>query len=323
MTSMWMKRGNEPVYVGMDIGGTNLKAGLVSENGVLLSRVQETGNPSETPEEFASHLCALALRAARLGGAAPEEIQAVGMGFPGAVEGGTILYTANLPLKNVPLTALFQRSLDVPVFLGNDADCAALGEYWQGAGRNTRSLLVITLGTGIGAGLILDGKLYRGMGFAGEVGHMAVEKDGLPCECGRKGCWEVYASATGLKRMTRQSMDLYPDSLMWTLAKNGKPSGRTAFQAAQLGDEAARTVCAAYISYLVAGITNLVNILHPEVLAIGGGISNEREEALLGPVREIVERECYPRHGGILTRIVKAQLGNDAGILGAAALCKA
>lgn len=323
MTSMWMKRENEPVYIGLDIGGTNLKAGLVSESGALLSRVQEPGDPAETPEEFAARLSALALRAARLGGAVPEEIQAVGMGIPGAVEGGTIRYTANLPLKNVPMEALFRRELDVPVFLGNDADCAALGEYWQGAGRNSRSLLVITLGTGIGAGLILDGKLYRGCGFAGEVGHMVVERDGLPCECGRKGCWEAYASATGLKRMTRQFMELYPNSLMWTLAQDGKPSGRTAFQAAQQGDEAAQAVCRTYLSYLSAGITNLVNVLHPEVLAIGGGISNEREEALLDPVREIVNRECYPRHGGILTRIVKAQLGNDAGILGAAALCMA
>lgn len=310
------------MYVGIDIGGTNLKAGLVDEEGHLLSVVREPQGKFESQEVFVRRLADLALSAIREGGADPSAVKGVGMGIPGAVEGGKILYVCNLPVGQMDLGKAFAQYLDVPVHLGNDADCAALGEYWQGVGRGCRSLVVITLGTGIGGGLVLDGRLYRGMGFAGEVGHMMLEKDGVPCGCGRRGCWEAYASATGLKRMTQEAMEKNPDSLMWSLAgKKENVSGRTAFQAAQQGDKAAQEVCQTYIFYLAEGIVNLVNLLHPDMLAIGGGVSNERDEALLTPVREIVDRECYARHGGRLTKIVKAQLGNDAGIIGAAALC--
>lgn len=312
------------MYVGIDVGGTNLKAGLSDEAGTILSVRKIPLGEFRGPEAFVQTLAELTKAVAHEGGIVPESLDSVGMGIPGAVSAGTIIYTCNIPMENVPISTLFQQYLPVPVVLGNDADCAAVGEYFCGAGRGTRDFGIITLGTGIGGGLILNGKLYSGMGAAGEVGHMVVQKDGLPCNCGRRGCWETYASATGLIRMTREEMERDRASLLWSLAGDiGKVSGRTAFEAAALGDAAGKRVCDTYVSYLAAGVTNLVNILQPEVLAVGGGVSNEDDALLLHPLRELVERECYARHGSQITKIVKAELGNDAGIIGAALLHKA
>ena len=159
--------------IGIDIGGTNLKAGLVDDGGRILAAVREPLRFRD-PETFAETLASLARRAMEAAGVPAEGVRSVGMGVPGAVSGGDILYTANIPLKNIGVETLFRRHLDLPVLLGNDADCAAVGEYFCGAGRGTRNFIVVTLGTGIGAGLILNGRLYTGMGAAGEVGHILV-----------------------------------------------------------------------------------------------------------------------------------------------------
>ena len=191
-------------------------------------------------------------------------------------------------------------------------------------GRGTKHFIVITLGTGVGGGMILNGKLYAGMGAGGEVGHIIVQKDGVPCNCGRRGCWEAYASATGLIRQVREAMEAHPESLLHQVAaENGAVDGRTAFQAAERGDETAQAVCGAYAAYLAAGLTDLVNILHPEAVALGGGVAAAPEHLLLDPVREIVARECYARHVDQVPRILRAELGNDAGIIGAAMLGRA
>lgn len=312
------------MFVGIDVGGTNLKAGLVDEQGHLLASRKSPLGVFQGPEKFISTLADLTIQVARDGGVDPRTLEYVGMGIPGAVADGNIVYTCNIPMENVPIGRLFARYLNVPVLLENDANCAAVGEYFCGAGRGTQDFAVVTLGTGIGGGFILNGKLYAGGGMVGEVGHMVIRQGGVPCNCGRRGCWEVYASATGLIRMTREAMEENPDSLLWNISSSGEDvGGRTAFLAAQQGDKAARQVCEEYVRDLAAGITNLVNILQPEVLAIGGGISNESDAALLNPLREQVGRECYARHGGRMTRIVKTELGNDAGIVGAALLRKA
>jgi len=312
------------MYVGIDVGGTNLKAGLTDESGKILAVRRIPLGEFRGSEAFVETLAELTKAVARDGGIESENLEYVGMGFPGAVAEETVLYTCNIPLENVPVGELFRRYLPVPVILGNDADCAAVGEYFCGAGRGTKNFCVVTLGTGVGGGMILNGKLYSGMGAAGEVGHMVIRSDGVLCSCGRKGCWETYASATGLIRMTREAMEQDRQSLLWELSGGLKGvSGRTAFQAVTRGDAAARRVCDEYLVCLAAGITNLVNILQPEVLAVGGGISNESDELLLHPLQEIVARECYSRHGGYLTKIIKAELGNDAGLIGAALLPKA
>ena len=311
------------MYIGIDVGGTNLKAGLVNEEGTIVA-VERTPLDIRGPEPFAETLAQLAAAVMERGGVEVKEVAYVGMGIPGAVKGGDILYTANIPMKNVPLEALFRKHLDLPVLLGNDADCAAVGEWSCGAGRGTKHFVVITLGTGVGGGMILNGKLYSGCGAGGEVGHIVIKQDGVPCNCGRRGCWEAYASATGLIRETKEAMEQHPESALHAVAAaNGGVEGRTAFQAAEQGDETALAVCRAYAEYLAAGLTNLVNILHPEAVALGGGVAAAPEHLLLEPVREIVARECYARHVDQVPRIIRAELGNDAGIIGAAMLGRA
>ena len=311
------------MYIGIDVAGTNLKAGLVNEEGTIVA-VERTPLDFQGPEPFAETLAQLAAAVMERGGVEVKDVAYVGMGIPGAVKGGEILYTANIPMKNVPLEALFRKYLDLPVLLGNDADCAAVGEWSCGAGRGTKHFVVITLGTGVGGGMILNGKLYSGCGAGGEVGHIVIKQDGVPCNCGRRGCWEAYASATGLIRETKEAMEQHPESALHAVAAaNGGVEGRTAFQAAEQGDETALAVCRAYAEYLAAGLTNLVNILHPEAVALGGGVAAAPEHLLLEPVREIVARECYARHVDQVPRIIRAELGNDAGIIGAAMLGRA
>ncbi len=312
------------MYIGIDVGGTNLKAGLVDESGRILADAR-TPLDFRGAEAFAQDLAQLARDVLRRGGVSEDQISYIGIGLPGAVAHGSVLYTCNIPLKNVPLAELFRREIDLPVLLENDANCAAVGEWLCGAGRGSRNFVTVTLGTGVGGGFILNGKLYAGGGTVGEVGHMVVEKGGALCSCGRRGCWEAYTSATGLIRMTRETMARHPESLLHAVSaeNGGRVEGRTAFQAARAGDKAALELCRTYVSYLAAGMTNLVNILQPEILAIGGGISGAPEELLLSPLRAQVEEECYPRHIGKLPRIVRAELGNDAGIIGAALLRRA
>ena len=310
-------------YIGIDVGGTNLKAGLVREDGQILA-VERTPLAFENPEQFARTLAQLGQSVLHQAGIPASDVVSAGIGIPGAVAGGDILYTCNIPLRDVPLSRLFQQHLDVPVLLENDANCAAVGEWLCGAGRGTQQFIVVTLGTGVGGGLILNGKLYSGSGMVGEVGHMVIQHGGAPCNCGRRGCWEAYASATGLIRMTREAMEAHPESLLHTVAaQSGCVEGRTAFDAAVQGDETALALCRDYVSYLAAGVTNLINILQPEAVAIGGGVAAAPDGLLLTPLREIVERECYPRHTGQIPRIVRAELGNDAGIIGAALLKRA
>ena len=307
------------MYIGIDVGGTNLKAGLVDTSGQILSVVR-TPLYFQSVEALAETLASLALDAIEKAGQTVSAVESVGIGIPGAVSGGTVLYTANIPMRDVPLERLFRRHLDLPVFLGNDADCAAVGEYLLGAGKGTRDFLVITLGTGIGGGLILGGKLQSGMGCGGEVGHMVIEKNGIPCSCGRRGCWEAYASATGLVRMAQEAMKAHPESLLHPLSQPSGLEGRTVFEAAEAGDSTALELCGTYVSYLAEGLTNLINILHPEVAAIGGGIAAAPERFLLSPLREFIKQNCFGRHAGRVPEIVTAALGNHAGIVGAALL---
>ena len=311
------------LYIGIDVGGTNLKAGLVDETGKILA-VERCPLNFQGPEQFAEDVARLAASAAGKGGVAPESLAYVGMGLPGAVSGGDILFTTNIPMKDGPIERLFRRHLDLPLLLGNDADCAAVGEFFCGAGRGTRDFAVVTLGTGIGCGLLLGGKLHGGPASS-EAGHLVICHGGELCNCGRRGCWERYASATALIQQTKAAMAAHPESLLHAIAaeNGGVVEGRTAFQAAQAGDETALAVCRQYVEYLADGTISLINILRPEAVAIGGGVAAAPEHLLLEPLREIVARESFSSHGGITTRVLRAELGNDAGIIGAAMLGRA
>ena len=314
-------------YVGVDIGGTNLKAGLVDENGVLLATQKMKVASIADDDGLAWTVASLVQELAHTVNISVSDVASVGVGVPGTVEirSGSINYTCNLPLRNVPLRKLFHRYLSIPLYIENDANCAALAEFLVGAGRDSKRFVTITLGTGVGAGIVHNGKIYHGAnGMAGEVGHMVIQRGGLPCPCGRHGCWEQYASATALKRMTAAALAAHPHSILaQVVAENeGRVSGQSAFIAARRGDPVGQQVCNEYVDYLACGVVNVVNIFQPDTLAIGGGVSNEAEEQLLLPVQQRVARESIPCGRDRRTRIVKAELGNRAGIIGAALLGK-
>ena len=300
------------MYIGIDVGGTNLKAGLVDEAGNIV-KVERVPLDFQGPERFAEILAELSKRVIQ------EKVRWVGVGLPGAVDGGDVLFTTNIPMENVPLERLFRKHLDLPLLLGNDADCAAVGEFFCGAGKGTEDFGIVTLGTGVGVGIIVDGKLRGGLASS-EAGHMVIIQDGEPCNCGRRGCWERYASATGLIQQTKRAMEAHPESLLHEIAAENGVEGRTAFQAAEAGDETALEVCRNYVNYLAGGLTSLINILRPEAVAIGGGVAAAPERLLLEPLREAVAKESFSRHGGRITKVLRAERGNDAGIIGAAML---
>jgi glucokinase len=209
------------------------------------------------------------------------------------------------------------------VLVENDANAAAMGEAIAGSGKGVNTFIMVTLGTGVGGGIIIDGKIYSGFNYAGgELGHMVIEHNGRACTCGRKGCWETYSSATGLITMTKEYMMTNKNSLMWKLVDNDidNVGGKTAYKAAAMGDMTARAVCAEYTDYLACGLANIINIFQPEVISLGGGVSNEREEYLVRPIIEKASKDQYTKNIDKKTEIRVALLKNDAGIIGAAAL---
>ena len=315
------------MYIGIDVGGTNLVAGVVNEENQIVAKAKVKTSACHGAEHMVSELARISREAAELAGLAPAEIRYVGVGIPGAVnrKTGFVYHTVNAPFHNTPFGQLFREAWgsEIPVYLENDANCAALAEFVAGSARDCHSFMMITLGTGVGGGLVAGGAMQTGINLSGmEVGHMVIEAGGVPCSCGRQGCWEQYSSASGLKRMTREEMERSPDSLMWELCEGSLDhvGGRTAFEAARAGDEAAKRVTEQYLRYLAEGITNLVNIFQVEQISLGGGVSNERDEDFLFPLQKLVAQWRFTQEGKQQTRVEKASLGNDAGIIGAALL---
>ena len=308
-------------YLGIDLGGTNVAAAVVDREGTILGRAS-----LPTPrgaEAVADQMAAASLAAAEAAGLTLEGVASVGIGSPGAIDptAGVVKFWSNLDFEDVPLGEMMAARLGKEIWLENDANAAALGEYVAGAGKGSQSMVAVTLGTGLGGGAVLNGKLYTGFNYAGlEVGHMVIEHGGRPCTCGRRGCFEAYCSATALIKRTREVMQEDPNSLLWKLAGSLEAvNGRTPFDAAAQGDAAAGRVIDEYVDYLGCGIASLVNLFQPEVICIGGGPSAQGE-TLMAPVRYILNREDYARNNVHRTRLVRASLGNDAGIIGAALL---
>ncbi|MGN0590354.1 ROK family protein [Ruminococcus sp.] len=311
-------------YVGIDLGGTNIVAGVVDEQYNILAKASTKTNCPRPDREIARDMAKMAIQAVENAKLTMDQIEWVGIGTPGIANSreGIIEYSNNLGFVNTPMVKYIQEDIDKPVFVENDANAAAYGEFVAGAAKGANNAVCITLGTGVGGGIVIDGKIYAGSNFAGaEIGHTVISVDGPQCTCGRKGCFEVFSSATGLIRMTRESMAKNPDSSMHKLVaeRGGKVSARIAFDAMRLGDAAAKAVVDDFIKYLAAGITNTINIFQPDILCIGGGVCNEGD-ALLLPVKELVAKEVYTRNSKQNTEIVIAKLGNDAGIIGAAFL---
>lgn len=313
------------MYIGIDIGGTNLVAGLTNGKGHMEDKVSRPLDKSWTEEEVCRQIAMLARQCSEVGGYKPEDITAVGVGLPGLVDNktGMVIKTANMPFHNTPFRELFQKEWDVPLYLGNDANCAAIGEYWAGAAKGCDPAVVITLGTGIGGGLIVDGKLFTGFANSGmEVGHMCIHPNGVICGCGNRGCWEQYGSASALIRITQEEMMREKSSILWELVDGDrmKVTGRTAFQAARQGDATARHVLTRFLHGLSLGLINIVNILQPEIICLGGGVSNAEDDLLLDPLRDLIREGCYDKDKP--PRLERASLGNDAGVIGAALLCR-
>ncbi len=313
-------------YIGVDIGGTGIKVGIVAENGEIVCKESSPTQAGESYEVLARDIANLIDKTLGEAKISIDDIKSIGMGCPGSIDdkNGIVLYSNNINLSDAPLCDEMKKYYDKPFYIGNDANCAALGEFFALGDDSIENFVAITLGTGVGGGVIINRKLFTGSnGIAGELGHTVIELDGEMCTCGRKGCWEAYASATALVKQTMAMAEKHPDSIVAQKVKeSGKASGKTSFDAMREGDTAGRKIVDNYIKYVGEGIVNLINIFQPDVLAIGGGISREGDN-LLNPVKEYVKRRTYG-HDSVSknTRITVAKLGNDAGIIGAAFLGK-
>ena len=311
--------------IGVDLGGTNIAVGVVDKDYKILAKASRKTDAPRPAEEIFDDMAAAIREAVEKAGVSMDEVISIGVGTPGSVnkEDELIEFANNLGFDNVPAYRMLRERVGFDnVFFDNDANAAALGEAVAGCGKGVRSFVMVTLGTGVGSGIIVNGKLVTGLNYAaGEMGHTVIVYNGIPCNCGRCGCWEKYASATALIAQTKDALRANGDSLMWDLIDNdfNRVTGRTAFEAARRGDPAARQVVNQYIAYLACGISNIVNIFQPDMVCVGGGIGNEKEN-LLGPARKILASERYSIHAKRQTELVSATLGNDAGIIGAALL---
>lgn len=305
--------------IGIDLGGTNIAVGVVNEHYEIVAEASLPTGAQRPAEQVVADMCRAVELAMEKADITPAHCASIGIGSPGTCDGenGVVARAYNLGWFNVPVCAMMTEHFGLPCRLSNDANCAALAETVAGAAVGCRNMVLVTLGTGVGGGIIQDGKIVSGVGGTGaEVGHALLVLDGEPCTCGRRGCWEAYSSATALIRQARQAAAEHPESL---LAGAEEITGKTVFDAADRGDETANAVVDRFCDYLGAGVTNIVNALAPEVILIGGGISRQGER-LLAPVRRYVEKNCFGGKDGAIPIIAAARLGNDAGIIGAAAL---
>lgn len=311
--------------IGIDLGGTNIAIGIVDETGKMIYKNSTPTLTNErTSEELVEAMAKFAIQVVEEAGITMDDVKSVGIGSPGTpdAKNGILLYANNLKMFNVPMRAIMQRYIDKPIYIGNDANCAALGEVVAGGAKDTECAIMITLGTGVGGGIVINNKIYDGFNNAGgELGHFVMVVDGEYCTCGRNGCFEAYASATALINQTIKAAKEHPESMIHSLVNGdlSKVTGKTAFDAMHAGDATAKAVIDNYIRYLGEGVVSLINIFQPEVFLIGGGICAQKE-ALFGPLNEMAKKYAYSKDESKLTKIMPAVLGNDAGIIGAAML---
>lgn len=312
--------------IGVDLGGTNIAAAIVTEEGKIIRQASVPTGATRNYSEIVKDMALLCLKLVDEEGIPREEISSIGIGSPGMVdaENGVIIYANNLNFKNAPIAKTFQQFFDKPVYLENDANAAAYGEFVSGAGTKYKDLVAITLGTGVGAGIIVNNQIIGGsFGAGGELGHVVIRVDGNPCTCGRFGCWESYSSATALIRDAKEAAGNHPNSILNELVGGdlSKMSAKIPFDAAQAGDEVAQGVIDTYIKYLAIGLVNVINMTQPQIIVLGGGVSAQKEN-LLKPLKERMVSEIYGGTENFKTEIKIAELGNDAGIIGAAMLYK-
>lgn len=309
-------------YIGIDLGGTNIVAGLVDEGGKILARESVRTNAPRRAEDICDDIAALCAKLMDANSLKAGDIQWVGMGSPGLIFGNTVVFANNLDFHNVPLGTILQRKTGIRTLLQNDGNAAAYGELLVGAGKGHSSLVGITLGTGVGGGIVVGNRIHNGFnGAAGELGHLVIMAGGRECTCGNRGCLEAYCSATAIKRITREAMEQNRDSLLWELCggSGGTVSAKACFQAQRAGDETGAWIVEDFLQHLAVGVSNMINLLQPEVICIGGGMSKEGDAILL-PLREKVETLTYPWLAEQRSKIVLSKLDSDAGLIGAALL---
>lgn len=308
--------------IGVDLGGTNIAIGLIDLDGKVILHKKSVKTRAPRPcEEISSDIKDVCLELCRMEDISLSSVEWIGVATPGIVRNGVVIDAFNLGWCNEPFGEIVSRITGRPTYVANDANAAAYAEAKWGCGAGEDSLIAVTLGTGIGGGIILDGKIWEGFnGFAAELGHMVIAVDGRHCACGLRGCFEAYCSATALVHETRRMMKLYPDSLMWDVVNGDitRIDGRTAFTANARGDFAAHQVIDDFVNYLAIGIANIINIFQPSVVCVGGGISGQGEE-LMRPLRERLKYTSFGTKD-MRTRVEAAVYKNDAGIIGAGLL---
>lgn len=310
-------------FIGIDLGGTNVKTALVDRAGkIIVEDSRPTAAPGQ-PEKVSGDMVGAIVEVVKQSGLEKEQVLGIGIGCPGTVDpvNGVVIYSNNLDWHNYPLRDVLQDKTWMPVYMGNDANVAALGEVMAGSAKDAQSAIVVTLGTGVGSGVVFGSDILTGYNSAAaEFGHMVIVHGGEQCTCGRRGCLEAYTAAPGLIRDTKRAMQANPDSLMWKVCPDiDMVDGRTSFEAKDMGDAAAQKVVDDYVGYLACGLANMINGLQPEIISLGGGVANQGEN-LLGPLREKVFEEVYGGKGEKHTRIELCTLGYKAGLIGAAML---
>ncbi len=308
-------------YVGIDLGGTFIKGGIVDGEGRILLQDKTPTEKEKGDEAVAKNIAKLANELMARMGLRADEVDGLGMGAPGMIDGksGVVLFSNNLGWTNFALSERVADLTGLQVKIANDANVAALGEVKFGVAKAYDSAIMLTLGTGVGGGIVVDGKLIEGnLGAGAELGHAVIEADGEPCTCGRAGCLEAYASATAIIRETKRAMEAHRDSKLWEIGSLDAVTGKTAFDY-QDSDPYAQAVVDKYVKMLACGITNFANIFRPEAIILGGGVCAQGD-ALVKPLQALVDKELFAGKLGPQVPILIAELGNSAGLLGAAAL---
>ena len=308
-------------YLGIDLGGTFIKGGIVDDEGNIILRDKIPTESHKGADGVVANIVSLCRSLMEQANLTAGDLSGVGIGVPGMIDSqkGEVIYSNNLNWKDFSISEKVSETLGLPVKIANDANVAALGETKFGCGKNYQNSVMITLGTGVGSGIVIDGKLFEGNRSAGaEIGHTAIVAGGELCTCGRKGCLEAYASATALIRDTKRAMEANPDSGLWKIATLDTVTGKTAFDLWET-DDVAKAVVDNYIEKLGVGIVNVANALRPEIIILGGGVCSEGDR-LVKPLQEMMDRDVFAGDKGPAVQILIAELGNDAGLLGAAAL---
>ena len=303
--------------IGIDLGGTNLKAGIVDKDGKILHRLSTKTNSDADSQTISNQILELIAEIIKISNFKKSDIIGIGLGSPGLIDKKreTILFSPNLPRwRNIPIKRIVAERFSKPCVLENDANAAAWGEKWVGAGKEATSMVMLTLGTGIGGGIIIDNRLWRGANnVAAEIGHTVIQMDGPQCNCGNHGCVEVYASATG---MVRRFKELLKGGASSSLKDCDEITAKMINDAAFQGDKASLDIIEETGRYLGIAIVNIMHILNPEMIVLAGGMIGSGE-LLMNPIRQVTTQRAFEASYKD-TKIVFSQLGNDAGIIGAA-----